>query len=469
MSAFNLKNYKIFICLMFLAVFSFSVFAILPKYTHGQEDDGTIELDPTKLPKILNLEKVSLLLNSSTNKYDWKVKITTVRIPDGTSIGLSLAKNGVIIKNDVVVITGGVASYEAMGLEPNATFVIVGTATYLEPPKPTDSISVSTQEESVDKVLSPDIDSAATVSSTDTTYTLLAPIPKVGEEGCKDKDGKVLTDTTGKPIPCVETAQPNAFGRYLNQMIQIFIGICAVLAMVMIVMGGIEYMTSELVSGKEAGKEKITHAVLGLLLALGAFAILNTINPQLLDVSLSKLPKATVTITAEETLRNRAGGGVCAPIDNASNPCSPANLTSTFSGTSTSAAPFNTMAAQASAICSLESHGVANTVSSVDLCSDNKPFSFGLFQINGSAHRATISACNGAFIIPSGHGASQGNRISSGSTTWTCTTHEPEYTACKNYLLNPTNNIAFAVGLHSQTGWDPTWSTYSSCSAKFPD
>jgi hypothetical protein len=64
----------------------------------------------------------------------------------------------------------------------------------------------------------------------------------------------------------------------------------------MIVMGGIQYMTSELVSGKAAGKETIMQAILGLLLALGAYAILNTLNPDLLDIGLKNLPTATIEI-----------------------------------------------------------------------------------------------------------------------------------------------------------------------------
>lgn len=80
--------------------------------------------------------------------------------------------------------------------------------------------------------------------------------------------------------------QKNALGVYLNLMIQVFIGLCAVLAVVMIVIGGIEYMTSELISSKQAGKEKITSAIFGLVLALGAYTILYTINPNLLNTDI---------------------------------------------------------------------------------------------------------------------------------------------------------------------------------------
>ena len=143
----------------------------------------------------------------------------------------------------------------------------------------------------------------ASTAKTEGNYYPLAPLPGIGET-CTTKD------TTGKTI-CVKTASDcvtdpvtkkvtctpgTGFATYLNAMIEVVIGLCAVLAMIMIIMGGIQYMTSELVSGKQEGRKKITQAILGLLLALGAFAILNTINPDLLNISLNSLPTATVTM-----------------------------------------------------------------------------------------------------------------------------------------------------------------------------
>ncbi|MDR3519778.1 MAG: L,D-transpeptidase family protein [Candidatus Pacebacteria bacterium] len=109
-------------------------------------------------------------------------------------------------------------------------------------------------------------------------YNLLAPLPQVGP----------LFDAN------TNTAQPNSLGRYLNPMITVFIGICGVLAVIMILMGGIEYMTSELVSSKEAGKERIRNALFGLILALGAWTILHTINPDILNSDPS-IPNANIT------------------------------------------------------------------------------------------------------------------------------------------------------------------------------
>ncbi|MES2416357.1 MAG: pilin [Patescibacteria group bacterium] len=293
-------------------------------------------------------------------------------------------------------------------------------------------------------------------------YYPLAPLPF--------QEGKV--DTTSSDCP---------FGNYLNILIKLFIGICAVLAMIKIVIGGMQYMTSELASSKEDGKNSITSAVFGLILALGAFAILNTLNPQLLQICLNNLPKAVVQVEEiEKKISNQSGNGTCAVVTDQSSPCYPSKLASSFSGSTTASAPFNTLAAQASAICMLESGAKADMPAGLspnmvlDKCSDNKPFSFGLFQINASAHRNDISACNGAFAIPTGHGTSQGNALEfytakNGTkypSKWSCTTVEPAYTACKNYLTNPINNINFAATSTSLNRWT-SWSTYNSCKTKF--
>lgn len=124
----------------------------------------------------------------------------------------------------------------------------------------------------------------------DTKYTFLAPLPCENGPGC-DPATKTLTsfDPTGN----------NKIGAYLNLMIKLFIGICAVLAVVMIVMGGIEYMTTELISSKEEGKKRILNAIFGLILALGAWTLLYTINPDLLNSDLKSLKNVVVNVTAE--------------------------------------------------------------------------------------------------------------------------------------------------------------------------
>lgn len=86
--------------------------------------------------------------------------------------------------------------------------------------------------------------------------------------------------------------------QYLGGIIQVAIGTAGVLAVVMIVICGIQLMGTPSVSQKNASKECITNAVIGLLLAIGSWVILNTINPELLrsDANLAVIqPPAAVT------------------------------------------------------------------------------------------------------------------------------------------------------------------------------
>ncbi len=68
-------------------------------------------------------------------------------------------------------------------------------------------------------------------------------------------------------------------GKYLAGVFQSAIGIAGILAVIMIVVCGIQLMAAGSVSGKSAAKECITNAIFGLLLAIGSWLILNTINP----------------------------------------------------------------------------------------------------------------------------------------------------------------------------------------------
>jgi len=133
---------------------------------------------------------------------------------------------------------------------------------------------------------------ASQTTTPKTGYQLLAPLP--------NPDGRQLEsfDTT-----------EGGLGKYLNLMIKIFIGLCAVLSVVMIVIGGLEYMTSELAHTKEAGKEKILGALFGLIIALGAYALLYTINPNLLKSDVN-IPTGTCSVPQFTTADDCAGKGV---------------------------------------------------------------------------------------------------------------------------------------------------------------
>jgi len=276
------------------------------------------------------------------------------------------------------------------------------------------------------------------------SYTLLAPIPcENGDTSCQDGVRKTIDTTMG-------------VGSYLNLMLKVFIGLCAVLAVIMIVMGGIEYMTSELPHTKLNGKETITNAVLGLLLALGAYALLNTINPNLLNTNIN-IKQANLSYTAQ--IEGYLGGRACVKGTGA---CDPSNLGSFGSPQ---------LQLQASKICMGESNGDASLGSGVDKCSDGKSFSFGLFQINTIAHQNDIpgGVCNNVFQT-NGTGT-QGTCLKTDKgicVEYDCKVKDQaQYQSCVNYITQPLNNISFAVNLQKSRNWGQ-WGFYASCRNK-PD
>ena len=67
----------------------------------------------------------------------------------------------------------------------------------------------------------------------------------------------------------------------------------------MIVIGGIQYMGDESVFGKTEAKNRIFSAILGLIIALGSYVLLNTINPDLLGEKGVYIEQATVELDPE--------------------------------------------------------------------------------------------------------------------------------------------------------------------------
>ena len=85
-------------------------------------------------------------------------------------------------------------------------------------------------------------------------------------------------------IPGIDEEQTLA--SYLKALFNIGIAIAGILSVIMIMYGGVKYMTTEAFSGKSDAKEIITNALIGLLLAFASWIILNTINPNLLNIDI---------------------------------------------------------------------------------------------------------------------------------------------------------------------------------------
>jgi len=85
-----------------------------------------------------------------------------------------------------------------------------------------------------------------------------------------------------EPLPGIASGTPATLGAYLDSLFKIGIGVSIVLAVIMLVVAGIEYIggaSNE--STKTDAKERIWGAILGLLIALGAWLLLQTINPNI--------------------------------------------------------------------------------------------------------------------------------------------------------------------------------------------
>lgn len=72
---------------------------------------------------------------------------------------------------------------------------------------------------------------------------------------------------------------------YVNVLYVLAISIAAFLAVVHLILAGLRYMFSDVVTDKSRAKSQIWSAFIGLLVVLGAVLILNTINPQLTSLN----------------------------------------------------------------------------------------------------------------------------------------------------------------------------------------
>jgi hypothetical protein len=105
----------------------------------------------------------------------------------------------------------------------------------------------------------------------DAGYTLLQPLPGFG--------------------PASGGARVASLSDYLQWLFAFAISIAGIAAVMVIAISGVAYMVSYGNPGKmESAKERITQALLGLLLAVSAWLILYTINPDLVKNGLTIPP-----------------------------------------------------------------------------------------------------------------------------------------------------------------------------------
>ena len=87
-----------------------------------------------------------------------------------------------------------------------------------------------------------------------------------------------------EPIPGV-TDQTDP-GKFFSGVFKFGITIASFLAIIMIMIGGLQYMSTDKISGKEEGRDRITQAIMGIILILLSVIILEVINPDILNLDL---------------------------------------------------------------------------------------------------------------------------------------------------------------------------------------
>ncbi len=104
---------------------------------------------------------------------------------------------------------------------------------------------------------------------------------------------KETTYTLLEPLPCIPGAQQNCengslkkvdLNSYISYLFKFSIALAAFLAVVMIIIGGFQYVTSDIPGMKGNAKEKIWNAVWGLVMVFASYLILYTIDPRLVSV-----------------------------------------------------------------------------------------------------------------------------------------------------------------------------------------
>ncbi|MEX0918290.1 MAG: hypothetical protein WDZ93_04005 [Candidatus Paceibacterota bacterium] len=112
-----------------------------------------------------------------------------------------------------------------------------------------------------------------------------------------------------KPLVGIPGVDANASTQdYISALFALSIGVASALAVLRIIMAGVKYMFSEIVTDKTEAKGDIRNALIGLLLILGAVTILNEINPELTKFDIFRnAPAVDVGVNYDTTIGSEIG------------------------------------------------------------------------------------------------------------------------------------------------------------------
>jgi hypothetical protein len=131
--------------------------------------------------------------------------------------------------------------------------------------------------------------------------TLLAPALSAQAQSGLTCSGGQCTYTPLEPLPCPTNAPDcqsatNNFPALVSTAFRLIITFGGLFAVVMLTIAGIGYMISDSVVKVDAAKSRAKRALWGLVLLMGSWLILNTINPEILNFKLNLPTRGSVGI-----------------------------------------------------------------------------------------------------------------------------------------------------------------------------
>lgn len=120
---------------------------------------------------------------------------------------------------------------------------------------------------------------------------------------CDPAGAGVLPVRLGVPVGGLTEVM--GLGDYINVFYRYLAGVSLVVAIVMVVYGGFRYLLGATTGDIARGKEIIRDALLGMVLVLGAYGILNTINPATVNLESPVLPSIQCLELPASAVNNR--------------------------------------------------------------------------------------------------------------------------------------------------------------------
>ena len=143
--------------------------------------------------------------------------------------------------------------------------------------------------------------------------------------GNNGQGGVSCTYTPLEPLPGLPTSYGTSagFANLVGNGYKLLLGLGSIIAVVILVIGGLSYMFSDVINTKMLAKSRIRNAFWAILILASSWLILNTINPQLVNFNLNinPLPGGTTGVANNPSITGVNNGTQTSPTVQEINSC----------------------------------------------------------------------------------------------------------------------------------------------------